>query len=308
MKAFVTGGNGFLGRHLINELVKRDIDVVSYDLLKPLDSDIEKFAGCKSNIEYIQGDILDKKSLTGAINGCDIVFHTAAVADINVVSEMPEKTMEINVLGTTRCLQAARECGVKRFVYASSVYAAGNHGSFYSISKKAGESLCKTYYEEFGLEYTILRYGSLYGTEANHWNFIYGLCKELLLTGKYTYTSSPDSLREYINIIDAARESVNIALNHQFVNKTVMIAGHQRMRVEELFAMIGEILDKEIEVKYEPKSVRTHYHMTAYSFEPDAPIRINMEHYIDISEGILDCINSINKELGTDNSNINSMN
>ena len=297
MKAFVTGGNGFLGRHLLSELMKRDIDVVSYDLSKPLDSDIEKYAGCKSHIEYIQGDILDKEQLISAMRGCEIVFHTAAVADINVVSKIPEKTMEINVLGTTRCLEAAKVCGVKRFVFASSVYAAGNHGSFYSISKRACESLCKTYYEEFGLEFTILRYGSLYGTEANHWNFIYKLCKELLMNGKYTYTSSPDSLREYINIIDAARESVSIALKDDFVNKTAMITGHQRMKVEELFTMIGEILNKDIEVKYEPKSVRTHYHMTAYSFEPDTPIRINMEHYIDISEGILECIKSINNEL-----------
>lgn len=297
MKAFVTGGNGFLGRHLINELVKRDIDVVSYDLLKPLDFDIEKFAGCKSNIEYIQGDILDKKSLTGAMNGCDIVFHTAAVADINVVSEMPEKTMEINVLGTTRCLQAARECDVKRFVYASSVYAAGNHGSFYSISKRAGESLCKTYFEEFGLAFTILRYGSLYGTEANHWNFIYSMCKELLTTGKYTYTSSPDSLREYINIVDASRESVNIALNPEFANKTVMIAGHQRMKVSELFTMIEEILGKMIEVSYSPTKKRIHYEITPYNFEQDIPIRVNMETYIDISEGILACMNEINSEI-----------
>ncbi|MBQ3719013.1 MAG: SDR family NAD(P)-dependent oxidoreductase [Methanomicrobium sp.] len=296
-KAFVTGGNGFLGRHLIAELIKRDIDVVSYDLSKPLDSDIEKYAGCKSHIEYILGDILDKEQLLSAMRGCEIVFHTAAVADINVVSKIPEKTMEINVLGTTRCLEAAKVCGVKRFVFASSVYAAGNHGSFYSISKRACESLCKTYYEEFGLEFTILRYGSLYGTEANHWNFIYGMCKELLTTGKYTYTSSPDSLREYINILDASRESVNIALSHEFVNKTVMIAGHQRMKVSELFTMIEEIIGKKIEVNYAPKSVQTHYHMTAYSFEPDVPIRINMPHYIDISEGILECIKSINDEL-----------
>ena len=303
MKAFVTGGNGFLGRHLISELMKRDISVVSYDLSMPLDSDIEKYAGCKSHIEYIQGDILDKEQLISAMRGCEIVFHTAAVADINVVSKIPEKTMEVNVLGTTRCLEAAKVLGVKRFILASSVYAAGNHGSFYSISKRACESLCKTYYDEFGLEFTILRYGSLYGTEANPWNFIYSMCKELLKTGKYTYNSSPDSLREYINILDASRESVNIALNDDFVNKTVMIAGHQRMKVEELFTMIGEILGKEIEIEYKPNSVRTHYHMTAYSFDPDTPIRINMEHYIDISEGILECINSIYKELDIMQSN-----
>ena len=297
MKAFVTGGNGFLGRHLISELVRRDIDVVSYDLLKPLDSDIEKYAGCKSHIEYIQGDILDKEQLVSAMRGCEIVFHTAAVADINVVSKIPEKTMEINVLGTTRCLEAAKVCGVKRFVFASSVYAAGNHGSFYSISKRACESLCKTYYEEFGLEFTILRYGSLYGTEANHWNFIYGMCKELLTTGKYTYTSSPDALREYINILDASRESVNIALNPEFLNKTVMIAGHQRMKVSELFTMIEEIIGKKIEVSYVPTKKMIHYEITPYNFEQDIPIRVNMDIYIDISEGILACMNEIKSEI-----------
>ena len=289
MKILVTGGIGFLGRHIIMELLKKNIETVSYDIG-------ENRFPTSPYLKHIVGDILDKEKLIAAMNGCDIVFHTAAVADVNVVRDIPEQTMEINVLGTTKCLQAAKECGVKRFLFASSVYASGNHGSFYSISKRAGESLCKVYYEEFGVEYTILRYGSLYGNDANHWNFIYNVCKELLLTSKFTYTSSPDSMREYINILDAVRESVEIACDPAFVNKTVMITGHQKMRVKELFAMIEEILGKSIEITYTPKG-KGHYVMTPYSFEWDTPIRVNFSQYVDISEGILGCLNKAKKDI-----------
>jgi UDP-glucose 4-epimerase len=265
------------------ELLKQNIETISYDLTE-----------CSSlpfqNVKYIVGDILDKEKLVSAMDGCDAVFHTAAVADINIVRDIPEQTMEINVLGTTKCLQAARECSIKRFLFASSVYASGNYGSFYSISKRAGESLCKVYYEEFGLGYTILRYGSLYGNDANHWNFIYNMCKELLLTGTFTYTSSPESMREYIHILDAARESVEIAWDPEFINKTVMITGHQKMKLKELFAMIEEIIGKSVEITYIPRE-KHHYIMTPYSFEWDTPIRVNFSQYVDISEGILGCLN-----------------
>jgi len=294
MRALVTGGRGFLGRHIVEELLKQNIETIAYDIVE--------HDSCNSKtdsplLKHVNGDILDKQALKKAMEGCDIVFHTAAIADINIVREIPEQTMEINVLGTTRCLQAARKCGIKRFLFASSVYSAGKHGSFYSISKKAGESLCKTYYEEFGLEYTILRYGSLYGTEANHWNFIYGVCKDLLSTGIYEYTSSPDSIREYIHIIDATRETVKISNDPQYKNKTVLITGHQRMKIQELFDMIQEIMGKKVIIKYKENSNNSHYVMTPYSFEPDVPIRINLPIYVDISEGILDCLRIVDKEL-----------
>ena len=299
MKALVTGGRGFLGRHIVDELLNQNIETIAYDIVE---NDYCNSRKDSPLLRHVNGDILDKQALKKAMDGCDVVFHTAAIADINIVREIPEKTMEINVLGTTRCLQAAKECGIKRFLFASSVYSAGKHGSFYSISKKAGESLCKTYYEEFGLEYTILRYGSLYGTEANHWNFIYGVCKELLKTGKYTYKSSPDSPREYIHINDASRESVRIACDTEFANKVVMIAGHQRMKVQELFTMIEEIIGKDINIEYATKSTNNHYIITPYSFEPEVPIRINLSTYIDISEGMLRCLKEVQKEIDAESS------
>lgn len=304
MKAFVTGGEGFLGRYIVKELVKLGHDAVVYDLESSKKARVKTDSG--SNLEYIKGNILDFKKLCKAINSCDYVFHTAAIADLDKARSIPKQTMEVNVMGTINCLEAARLSGVKRFLLASSVYTSGNWGSFYRVSKKAGEDLCKTYHQEFGLDYTIVKYGSLYGREANHWNFIYGVCKSILTTREYSYMSSKESEREYIYILDAARETVRIALDKQFENRTVLITGHQRMKVEEFFNMLKEIIGHDIKINYTPEEQHRHYVITPYSFdsESDIPLRVNLSTYVDISEGILDCLREVKKELDREKENL----
>lgn len=293
MKALVTGGAGFVGRYLVKELAKRKIKTIIFDRISP-DENREIIP---PGISYVEGDILDFESLTKSMKRCDLVFHTAAIAEIDETRKNPVRTMEVNVIGTVNCLEAARENGIKRFLYASSVYASGSRGSFYRVSKQTGESLCKTYFEDFGLEYTILRYGSLYGRDPNHWNFIYGVCRDLLTKGKFTYSSSPDAIREYIHVNDAARETIRIALDNEFINKSVLITGHQRLKMKEFFDMIQEILGKEIVINYDMSKHQSHYVRTPYSFDIDVPVRINLSSYIDISEGILDCLKEVKKEI-----------
>jgi UDP-glucose 4-epimerase len=295
MKALVTGGSGFLGHHIVKELLKHRIETIVYDVCEP--SGIPAEGNIPSLCTYVKGDVLDCEQITEAMQGCDYVFHTAAIADVDEARKIPKKTMEVNVIGTTNCLDAARETGVKRFLFASTVYVSGNRGSFYRLSKQTCESLCKIYNEEFGLEYTVLRYGSLYGRDPNHWNFIYGVCKSLLTTGEFTYSSSPNAVREYIHINDAVRETVQIASDLQFANKAVLITGHQRMKMKEFFDMVQEILGKEVKIHYAPTGNNPHYIITPYSFEIDVPVRINLSTYVDISEGILDCLKEVQKEL-----------
>lgn len=295
MKALVTGGSGFLGHHLVKELVKHRIKTIVYDVRDP--PEISDKGSIQSLCTYIKGDVLDYEQITKAMQSCDYVFHTAAIADVDQARKIPGKTMEVNVIGTTNCLDAARENGVKRFLFASTVYVSGNRGSFYRLSKQTCESLCKTYHEEFGLEYTIIRYGSLYGRQPNHWNFIYGVCKSLLTTGEFTYSSSPDAIREYIHINDAARETVRIANDNQFANTAVLITGHQRMKMREFFDMVEEILGNEVRIHYAPSDNNPHFVITPYSFEIDVPVRVNLSTYVDISEGILDCLKEVQKEL-----------
>jgi UDP-glucose 4-epimerase len=295
MKALVTGGAGFVGRYIVKELQKKKISTIVLDRIA-LEDQRKLFSG-NGDLSFIRGDILDLEFLQKSMEGCDLVFHTAAIAEIDEARRNPIRTMETNVIGTVNCLEAARINKVKRFLYASSVYASGNKGSFYRVSKQTGESLCKTYYEDFGLEYTILRYGSLYGREPNHWNFMYNVCRELLLTGEFAYPSSPDALREYIHITDAARETVKIAIEPEFINKSVLITGHQRLKMKEFFDMIEEILGKQITIHYAQSKDHRHYVKTPYTFEAEVPTRINLTTYVDISEGILDCLKEIRKDV-----------
>jgi UDP-glucose 4-epimerase len=301
MKALITGGAGFVGRYLVKELAKTKVQVIVYDRLAH--TSVRDLLPLTKNISYIKGDIQDFSLLKKSMKGCDLVFHTAAIADIDEARKDPIATMDVNVSGTVKCLEAAYRNDVTRFLFASSVYASGNRGSFYSITKRAGESLAKAYYEDFGLKYTILRYGSLYGREPNHWNFIYKVCKELLTKGEFFYTSSPDAIREYIHISDAARETVRIAQDPEYLNRSVLITGHQKLKMSEFFDMIEEILGKKITVHYDRSEHHRHYIRTPYSFDVDVPIRINLSNYIDISEGILDCLKEVKKELMRSNNN-----
>jgi len=297
-KVLVTGGNGFLGHHIVRELSNRGIETIVYDIAKSnfIDDMIKT-----GYVHFVEGDVLDISKLEYAMEGCDTVFHTAAIANLDDAVNQPVKTMEVNVLGTVNCLEAARMQNVDRFVFASSVYVGGNWGSFYRISKQTGESLCKTYCDEFDLDYSIIRYGSLYGREANDWNFLYAVLKQLLLCKEYTYYGSPDALREYIHINDAARETVNITENSSFKNKAVLITGHQKMSHKEFFNMIQEILGTNIKINFVNDDKNSHYKITPYSFEPDIPLRINLPTYIDINEGILDCLKEVQMEIENGN-------
>ena len=146
MKALVTGGSGFLGKYLVKELLKKHYDTVVYDIEIP--PEFQTIVSGSANLECIKGDILDFETLSEAMRDCDVVFHTAAIADLDKTRSLPRQTMEVNVLGTANCLEAAQNSDVKRFLFASSVYTAGKWGSFYRVSKQAGESLCKTFYSQ----------------------------------------------------------------------------------------------------------------------------------------------------------------
>lgn len=292
MKVTVFGGSGFLGRYLVNKLLEMGHSVKILDI----NASEQDFKG---NVENIRGSILDAKVVRKAAEASDVLFHLAALADIDRSSKEPVNTVDTNIGGLVRCLDVARELGIKRFVFASSVYVAGTMGSFYRVSKLAGEGLCKVYYEEYGLPYTIIRYGSLYGEGANEWNYIDRICKKLVKDRKYVYYGNGKEVREFIHIADAARGSIKVSLDEKFENKTVLITGHQKMTMEGFFELVKEIMGSDIEITYsmDPKYKERHYNVTPYRFQPEVPLRINMDEYTDINEGIIACLAKANGDL-----------
>src|SRR3989338_3429874 len=165
MKVIVFGGAGFVGSHVADALTEAGHDVHVYDL--------KKSPYLKPKQTGMVGDILDQKSVEKAMEGCDVVYNFAGIADIMEAKEKPLETVRNNVFGNTVLLEASRFNSIKRFVFARTVYVYSQAGSFYRRTKQACELIIENYEKQYGLDFTILRYGSLYGPRSDGNNWIY---------------------------------------------------------------------------------------------------------------------------------------
>jgi len=289
--AVVYGAAGFLGSHVANTLSRQGYHVRHFDL-RP-----SPYAG--PDDEVIAGDVMDTDAVMAAARGASAIYNFAAVADIDEAHDKPLRTAEVNILGNLHILEAARQVGARRFVFASSIYVFSTSGSFYRVSKQASEDFVQTYYKRYGLEYTILRYGSLYGRRADEHNGIYRMLREALEKGTITYRGSPDAMREYIHVEDAARMSVQ-ALEPEFANRHLVLTGHEKLQIKDVMRMINEILGGELELRFEEADHLSHYGMTPYTFQPTLGRKVVMNEYVDLGQGLLDCLDELHNSLHGD--------
>jgi len=288
MKAIVFGGSGFLGSHVADALTSAGYETVIFD--------IKESPHLQKGQEMFVGNILDKKAVGKAVAGCDVVYNFAGMADIQEAHTKPVETVENNILGNTIVLEACRLNGVKRFVFASTVYVYSDAGSFYRSSKQACELIIENYNKVFGLPYTILRYSSLYGPRADETNWVYTILKQAITEGKITRHGNGEEIREYIHVEDAARCSVTI-LGDEFENQSVIITGHQPIRVKDIMIMIREILGNKIELEFLPADSSLHYEITPYTFNPKIARRFVSNSYLDLGQGLLQCLEQMHKKL-----------
>jgi UDP-glucose 4-epimerase len=286
MKIIVFGGSGFLGSHVADSLTEAGHEVIIYDLIQ------SPFL-LKSQ-EMIVGDIMDVDKVKNAVNGCDVVYNFAGLADIDEASRRPIDTIKANILGNTIVLEASIQADVKRFVFASSLYVYSKAGSFYRSSKQACELIIENYNEVYGLDYTILRFGSLYGPRADKRNFIHRIIEDALKNKKIIREGDGEEIREYIHVFDAAKGSVEI-LSNEFKNQYVIITGNQQIKIKDLLTMIKEMLDNKIAIEYIQPMSSHHYKITPYTFAPKMAKRLVEKNYIDLGQGILHYIQNMYK-------------
>ncbi len=287
LKIAVFGGSGFLGSHVADALSAAGHKVIIYDLtVSPY---------LKPTQEMIVGNILDEESVNDAVRGVDVIYNFAGIADIGEATRKPLETVQYNILGNTILLEAAVRERIKRFVYASTVYVYSDSGSFYRCSKYASELYIETYHKQFGLDYTILRYGTLYGSRTDSRNSVYRFLMQAMTEGKIAYCGDGNEIREYISVLDAAQASVEI-LNKDFRNEHVIFTGHYPMKVKELFIMIKEILKKDLTIEYikpESEDPVSHYTITPYTFIPKVGKKYVKHYYTDMGQGLLLCMQEI---------------
>jgi UDP-glucose 4-epimerase len=237
----VTGGSGYIGSHVVDALVAAGCTVKVLDQRSPHQADAE----------WVPCDILDLDGLTRAVAGADLVYHLAAVADVNDVIADPTVAIEVNTLGTSRVLEAARRADAGRVVLASTVwvYAAVAPGEgevdedtpfdpttdrhLYVTSKVAAEMACRDYHTLYDRPYTVLRYGIPYGPRMRDRCVVAAFLQRAMRGETLTIDGDGSQHRYFVYVEDLARAHVR-ALDPVATNRTYNVDGAVPVSIREI--------------------------------------------------------------------------
>ena len=224
--SIVTGGAGFIGSHIVEKLKQLDHMVVVIDNEY---SDNDNFHWRKDTLN-VDIDITDYKGLKNAFTGADYVFHLAAEARIGPAIENPVNALNINTIGTCNVLQCAREVGAKKVLYSSTSSGYGLNEAPnvetqpddclnpYSVSKIAGEKLCKMYTDLYGLKTIVFRYFNVFGERAprkGQYAPVTGIFLRQKAAGEpLTIVGDGEQRRDYIYVKDVANANVMAAISN----------------------------------------------------------------------------------------------
>ena len=224
--SIVTGGAGFIGSHIVEKLKKLDHMVVVIDNEY---SDNDNFHWRKDTLN-VNIDITDYKALKKAFTGADYIFHLAAEARIGPAIKNPLNALNINTMGTCNVLQCAREVGAKKVLYSSTSSGYGLNEAPnietqpddclnpYSVSKIAGEKLCKMYTDLYGLNTIIFRYFNVFGERAprkGQYAPVTGIFLRQKAAGEpLTIVGDGEQRRDYIYVEDVANANVMAAISN----------------------------------------------------------------------------------------------
>jgi len=287
MNILVTGGAGFLGSHIVDVLTERGHSVSIFD------RHISTYA--PKTVKQLIGNLTDKDEVLSAVAGNDVVYHFAGISGIEDCKKNPRKSIEININGTLNILEACIHHSVKRLVFASSAYVFSKYGYIYKTTKIACENLIHDFSEIYGLKYTNIRYGSLYGRRADNRNSIYNLLKSALIDNKIVYKGTGEELREYIHVRDASNISADI-LDERYENQDIIITGNEKFKYSDILKMVQEIINKDIDINIIPREDNCHYTLTPYTFNPSVGMKITRNEFIDFGQGLLDCLSEIEQQ------------
>ena len=224
--SIVTGGAGFIGSHIVEKLKRLDHMVVVVDNEY---SDNDNFHWRKDTLN-VNIDITDYKALKKAFTGADYIFHCAAEARIGPAIENPVNALNINTIGTCNVLQCAREVGAKKVLYSSTSSGYGLNEAPnietqpddclnpYSVSKIAGEKLCKMYTDLYGLKTIVFRYFNVFGERAprkGQYAPVTGIFLRQKAAGEpLTIVGDGEQRRDYIYVKDVANANIMAAISN----------------------------------------------------------------------------------------------
>ncbi len=270
MKAVVTGGAGFIGSNLTEELAKeQENEVVVVDNLSTgRRENLQNLKNLKKCL-FVEGSVTDLDLVRGVFKGCDFVFHQAAIPSVPRSVKDPLATNNVNTNGTLNVLVAARDCGVKKVVFASSSSVYGdtpelpkreemtpNPLSPYAVTKLVGEYYCKVFEEVYGLKTVSLRYFNVYGPRQDpHSDYaavVPKFVKSVSENKPPVIFGDGEQTRDFTFVKDVVR--ANLLAAKSGATGVFNIASGRRVSINELAEKIIKIQGKELEpVHSEPR-------------------------------------------------------
>jgi UDP-glucose 4-epimerase len=259
MKVAVTGGAGYIGSTLVKELAEGGDQVASVDNLMNGDYGHLGSLGVGERAELHVADIRDGKKIKGLFSGSDAIAHLAALPGLVKCREMPEEATSINVYGTHQVLEAARSLDIGKVVFCSSAAVYGNPAelpvieshplrplNLYGVTKLAGEKLMESYFDNYGIETIILRFGNVFGVGlyTNYDTVIPKFVRMGLAGEPLTVYGDGTSSRDFVHVEDIV-QSVKLSLVSEGRGGEVYNVGGETLEIGSLAESVAEYLEKE---------------------------------------------------------------
>jgi len=290
----VIGGSGFIGSHLVGQLLDEGHEVVNFDVMSP----------SHPNVKHVYLDVTDLSQMTVAMAGnWDAIYLLAAVANVNHVYVNPVEAYTVNMMSVINTLEVARRNRVPRILYASTiwVYELASEDSvdedtplvvkqakhLYTVTKTAGEMTVAGFGKLYGLSHTILRFGIPYGPGARMGTVMTEFVRRAFAGEPITIQGDGSQYRNFIHVSDLARGCV-AALSPRAVNQTYNLEGSQRVTIKEIADVIRDVFPS-VQVEYTEarpgdfrgKNVSWEKAAKELGWKPEIPFREGLIDYID---------------------------
>jgi nucleoside-diphosphate-sugar epimerase len=299
-KVLVTGGAGFIGSNLAEELIRQGAKVTIFDSL--ITGFRENLDEIKGDFDFIEGDLNDDQKLEKAVQGVEIVFHQAALPSVPRSIDNPKETHQACVDGTFNVLLKAKDANVRRVVYAASSSAYGNQETLpksetmrpeplspYAAAKLMGEYYCQVFTSVYGLETLCLRYFNVFGPRQNpssHYSGVISRFVDSLMTGKtpVIYGDGQTS-RDFTFVANIVNANINAAQTTEGIGEVMNVANGERITLNELLEVLKKITGNEtVTASYQPERTGDVKHSLADITR--AKNWLDYQKIVDLEEGL----------------------
>ena len=266
-KCLVTGGAGFIGSNLADELLRQGAKVTIIDNL--ITGSPENLAEIGGDFDFIEADLNDEPELRKAVEGVDVVFHEAALPSVPRSVNDPVETHNACVNATFKLLVAAKEAGVRRFIYAASSSAYGDQQTLpkvetmrpeplspYAVAKLVGEYYCSVFNSVYGLQTFSLRYFNVFGPRQDPSSTYSGVISRfidaLMKDERPLIYGDGDQTRDFTYIENVVDANIKAAQASKGFGETMNVANGERVSLNELLSVLKKLTSKEdIDARFE---------------------------------------------------------